>query len=481
MFRERKAKKPFPWKVSLEVGPDIRINAVGYILIRREPPKTWKRCLARAGASHGADQDELKADVTFVRNNEEQEVIESNEELIMSYKYGSDLVTVSDEDLANFTYQSGPKSMTVLGFMPRSEIRRQLLIGDGAMTFQPVQDDDNSATALSALAFALLDLEMAAVVRRVYRNNSCPRLGILVPEYSPDAEEGLDRLSLVYVELPYMEDVREYQFAPVHSDKVRPSEDQLSAVDGLIDAMMLTGGDGQGDLLATETVLNPGYQYLYSCLTHRATRPGQLLPDLPPHIRRLVAPPDEITRGLGAAMRRMEAEFPLEAVVAKKGSKRGAEEEENKGEPEKKKKEKMSTTDGEEDAAAGHSGESSSVTEVGSSNPVRDFEQLLRNGESLVATAQQLEQVVEDLIRVSYGTQMYSKISACLGAYRSACLAKGNPDLYNDFLREFRHILNGAKKQSLMLEVAEKDLGLISRDEHYASHVGPDEAKQYLA
>ena len=47
MYRERRAKRPFPWKVALEVGPDIRINAVGYILIRREPPKTWKRCLAR--------------------------------------------------------------------------------------------------------------------------------------------------------------------------------------------------------------------------------------------------------------------------------------------------------------------------------------------------------------------------------------------------------------------------------------------------
>jgi hypothetical protein len=32
--------------------------------------------------------------VTFVRNNEDQEVIEQ-EELITSYKYGSDLITVS--------------------------------------------------------------------------------------------------------------------------------------------------------------------------------------------------------------------------------------------------------------------------------------------------------------------------------------------------------------------------------------------------
>ena len=119
--------------------------------------------------------------------------------------------------------------------------------------------------------------------------------------------------------------------------------------------------------------------------------------------RRLMAPPEEVTRGLGAAMRRMAEEFPLEVVVAGKGAKREAEE--NKGEPEKKKG--KTETDGND--VAGPSGECPSsavvVTEVGSLSPVRDFEALLRSGASLVATAQQLEQVVEDLVRVSYGTQ----------------------------------------------------------------------------
>ena len=115
-----------------------------------------------------------------------------------------------------------------------------------------------------------------------------------------------------------------------------------------------------------------------------------------------MAPPEEVTRGLGAAMRRMTEEFPLEVVIPGKGGKR--ESDENKGEPEKK---KVKT---EEEAIAGPSGESPVVTEVGSSSPVRDFETLLRNGESLVATAQQLEQVVEDLVRVSYGTQERNSI-----------------------------------------------------------------------
>ena len=95
------------------------------------------------------------------------------------------------------------------------------------------------------------------------RNNSCPRLGVLVPEYSTPDDDGVAHLSLIYTELPYMEEVREYQFAPVHSEKVGPSGAQLGAVDALIDAMMLTGGGGSGggaeeDLLPTETILNPG-------------------------------------------------------------------------------------------------------------------------------------------------------------------------------------------------------------------------------
>ncbi len=36
-----------------------------------------------------------------------------------------------------------------------------------------------------------------------------------------------------------MEDIRQYYFAPVYTDAVRPSEEQLGAIDDLIDSMML--------------------------------------------------------------------------------------------------------------------------------------------------------------------------------------------------------------------------------------------------
>ena len=48
----------------------------------------------------------------------------------------------------------------------------------------------------------------------------------------------------MYIELPYMEDVRNYEFAPVFNDDVKPNEEQLKAVDDLIDSMMLTNENG---------------------------------------------------------------------------------------------------------------------------------------------------------------------------------------------------------------------------------------------
>ena len=47
LFKQKKIKKPWPWKVCFTVGPDIKINTTGYVMTRRENPKAWKRCLAK--------------------------------------------------------------------------------------------------------------------------------------------------------------------------------------------------------------------------------------------------------------------------------------------------------------------------------------------------------------------------------------------------------------------------------------------------
>nr|AIL94178.1 Ku80 [Tigriopus japonicus] len=467
---ERRKKKPFPWKVAMEIGPNISINTVGYIQTRREPPKSWKKCLANPPAN--ADVDELKAATTFVKNNDAQEVVEGDN-LIESYKYGPELITVADEDKAAFSYDGGPKSLCVLGFVPQDDIQRQWLLGDGSMVFQPVEDDEPSTAALSALAFAMHDMRMAAIVRKVYRAKATPRMGLLVPEYRSN-DEGVDELTIVFIELPYAEDLRQYEFAPVFNDSIRPSSSQLEAMDDYIDNMMLIE-DGE-DLLKTETIMNPCNQYLYRCLTHRVTQPGKILPDVPPRIKEFMKPPRELAQKMDIFVKRLQELFPCEEIDRKK--------EKITGDQMFAEKSNGDVTDISEaapttsDLSISHG---SVLVEVGTTTPVEDFQKLLDSGSDLVSLAQQLESVIEKLVHASLFKQLYGKICDCLKVYRASCLLKDNPHLYNDYLNELKHLVESKQKTDLLKDVQEKSLGLIGRDEHHGSKYSAEEALAFLA
>ena len=82
---------------------------------------------------------------------------------------------------------------------------------------------------------------------------------------------------MAFVELPFMEDIRSYPFAPLSIDTVK--QEQLDAVDELIDDLLVVDSeetDEKENVLKVEPkeVLNPYYQHLYACLTHRVLHPG---------------------------------------------------------------------------------------------------------------------------------------------------------------------------------------------------------------
>ena len=119
--KERKKKKSMGWKVDLEIGPDIKIPTVGYVAIRREAPAPWKRCLAKPSAAFEED-GELKAETTFVRDNEDQEVVE-NDQLVDAFKYGSKVCPLSEVEKSAGRYVGGPKSLMLIGFVKRYPVQ----------------------------------------------------------------------------------------------------------------------------------------------------------------------------------------------------------------------------------------------------------------------------------------------------------------------------------------------------------------------
>ena len=500
--KERKKKKSMAWKVDLEIGPDIRIPTAGYVSIRRENPKSWKRCLAKeSNLSDTQGFDELKPETTFVRNNEDQEVVEP-ENLIDAFKYGSKVCPMSEVEKSAGKYDGGPKSLLLIGFVKRAEVPVSLLLGEGCMMFKPV-DSNYSKLALSSLVEAMVREEMVAIVRRVYQKNSGPKLAALIPEDSINAEQEEIR-SLVYIELPYSEDLRNYQFPPLwnsvnnvqtQSIKNEPTQDQLTAVDSLIDNMMLESEGHEEDeeeegCLKTETLLNPYYQHLYQCLTSRALNPakGRSLPKVDQRIKEIMEAPESINAAASKPLAAIAELFKLETVAVKKEKKTGdkmfknietkeSDQGEENGVAAKRLKLSQDSIDLSLNGSSGNN-----VTEVGTTTPVQDFEKLLQIGFHINTIAIQMEKVILNFIKASFANQMNDKVIACLQCYRQACIELKSPTVYNKFVRELKEdFLYGQNtKETMWQEIVRNCIGLIDKTDCSLSSVSTEESKAFL-
>ena len=78
------------------------------------------------------------------------------------------------------------------------------------------------------------------------------------------------------------------------------------------------------------------------------------------------------------------------------------------------------------------------VTEVGTTTPVQDFEKLLQRGFNISTISIQMEKVILNLIKISYGSQMNEKLVSCLQCYREACIDLKSPTVYNKFIRDLK-------------------------------------------
>lgn len=123
---------------------------------------------------------------------------------------------------------------------------------------------------------------------------------------------------MAYVELPFMEDIRSYPFAPLSIDTVK--QEQLDAVDELIDDLLVVDSeetDEKENVLKVEPkeVLNPYYQHLYACLTHRVLHPGRILPEPEESINLSMSQPKELKEKSEKSLSKIKDLFKLELLL----------------------------------------------------------------------------------------------------------------------------------------------------------------------
>ncbi|KAJ9590743.1 hypothetical protein L9F63_016259, partial [Diploptera punctata] len=430
MYFQKKNIRSQPWNIVMDIGPEIKIPVVGYKKISRAKLPTWKQ------TSSSEKGIRVESERIYTRQDENQTSVDP-EDVISGYSYGNTLVPMSDIDKISMSYKSGPKCLSILGFTKSSNVPRYLLIGEGCMHFTAQKNDSNAASALSSLINAMKDLDMYAISRKVYRDNTATRLGVLFPKIASYE-------CLVFAELPYSEDMRQFVFPPILTDKNKPSQEQLDAIDSLIDNMDLTAVKNefgeQTEVLKPKSTFNPYLQHAYHSLAHRALNPDAPLPPVKEEILKLLRSVFEDKPGYKLAIKQVEKcnkTFSLYSDVDAVNDKPIQEATDLK-------------------KVTMESLMESKIVEVGSVKPVEDFKFLIEQSQPFVEVCSQMQKVITNVV--------FEK----------------DPSIYNDWIPKFRENLVERGRMPFWKRIVDGKLGLISSDESEISCVNEADATSFL-
>ncbi|XP_029314830.1 X-ray repair cross-complementing protein 5 [Cottoperca gobio] len=470
MFK-RVERRPMAWPCQLTIGSCLPIRIVGYKAVTEEKlKKTWSTVDAQT-----YQKDDVKRETVYCLDDDDETEVQKDD-TIQGFRYGSDIVPFSKVDQDQMKYKHDGKCVAVLGFCKQNMVHRHHFMGTQVIKMFSAKDDEHAGVALSALIRALDELDMVAIVRYAYDRRSNPQVGAAFPCIKQDYE------CLMYVQLPFMEDLRLFAFPSLENNKkFTPSDTQLSAVDSLIDSMMLVEGDDDNnklkDMFKVHNIPNPAFQRHFQCLHHRAVSPGTPLPPMEPWLKAALERPDVINERCQAPLEEMKKKFPLTEVEKKKKLKTSAQIFGKDSEEPDAKKAKGNEEEEEyrlADIAEG------SVTSVGSVDPARDFRTLIKK-KSLPfgEVCQQLTHRIEQLLS-NKNTHYYMKSITCIQAFREQSVKLGDANLYNGYLQSLKTSIPNRGLEVFWDLLVQDAITLISKDEVEGSTVSKNEATQFL-
>lgn len=466
-------RRPMAWPCQLTIGSNLSIRIVAYKSVTEEKvKKVWTTVDAKT-----LRKDDVQKETVYCLNDDDETEVQKDD-TIQGFRYGSDIVPFSKEDEEQMKYKTEAKCFSVLGFSRSSQIQRHCYMGNQVLKVFAAKDDENAAVAFSALVHALDELKVVAVVRYAYDRRCNPQIGSAFP-YIKDAYE-----CLIYVQLPYMEDLRQYIFSSLKNNKKYiPTADQLSAVDSLIDSMNLVyeADDGETfeDLFKPSKIPNPHFQRLYQCLQHKAFHPNEPLPPIEEHILEMLEMPSVVKERCQGPLEKIKALFPLKEV-GKKKEKMTAQDifKDSSEDGPNPKKPKIEDEEGSFSIMKLAEG---NVTSVGSVNPAEDFRILVRQKNAdFKDVSQQLINRIDQFLE-NKGSQYYMKGINCIRVFREEAVKLSKVQCFNDFLQALKSKVEDKALADFWEIMIQDRISLITKDEAKESSVTSEEAEKFLA
>ncbi|KAM9629800.1 X-ray repair cross-complementing protein 5 isoform 2-T2 [Morphnus guianensis] len=466
-------RRPMAWPCQLTIGSNLSIRIVAYKSVTEEKvKKIWTVVDAKT-----LRKDDVQRETVYCLNDDDETEVQKDD-TIQGFRYGSDIVPFSKEDEEQMKYKTEGKCFSVLGFSRSSQIQQHYYMGNQVLKVFAAKDDENAAVAFSALVHALDELKAVAIVRYAYDRRCNPQIGVAFP-YIKDAYE-----CLIYVQLPYMEDLRQYIFSSLKNNKkCIPTADQLSAVDSLIDSMNLVYEDDDGetfeDLFKPSKIPNPHFQRLYQCLQHKAFHPNEPLPPIEQHLLEMLEMPCVVKERCQAPLEKVKALFPLKEVGKKKEEKTAQDIfKDNSEDGPNPKKPKIEDEEGSFSIIKLAEG---TVTSVGSVNPAEDFRILVRQKNAdFKDVSQQLINRIDQFLE-NKGSQYYMKGISCIRVFREEAMKLFKVQCFNDFLQALKSKVEDKALADFWEILIQDRISLITKDETEESSVTSEEAEKFLA
>uniref|UniRef100_A0AAV1UEM2 VWFA domain-containing protein n=1 Tax=Peronospora matthiolae TaxID=2874970 RepID=A0AAV1UEM2_9STRA len=407
------------------------------------------------------------------------------DEQVKAYRYGADKVPFGSADVEFFKLQT-EKSLKVLGFLDRAQISHANFVAN-CDVFIAEPGKLHAATCFAALVDAMVELDQVIIARFVPRKNAAPKIVALIP-HAPSANQDENYYAMWAQQLPYEEDVRNYEFAPLKTRRHTPSEEQQSLADKLVDSLSVRSDKAD----EVGVCFNPVIRRFFHAVSTRALDESAGVPALPSYMESSLKMDPGRQEKILTLIESFGNAFQLKEAV--------------KEAKDRKKKSFWSDVPAasvkEEDlkeeqveAAGGEAGsdleldlddllKSGDVTTVGSMNPIADFETLIEssrlktNRRHLLTTAVAGMQMQIEKLLTQSGSASFSKTLQCLTHFRNRSPEIQYSAQFNDFLTKLKSVLS--EDSDAWNAIKDANVSLLTSAEDPVVDVSPAEARAFL-
>lgn len=181
-------------------------------------------------------EKEIILETNYIVQGDESGKIVEPDNIINAYNYGPQLVPISPIlEAGSKIFED--KNFRLLGFIDKGKVPRHAFMADVDIVV-PSTENIMTRKLFTAFIYSMLSLNkygLARYVPRNCKNGVIPKMVVLIPYRSTERE------MFYLIELPTVEDVRQYPFNSLKQS----SSDQKELVRNLIDRMMLFNSEGE--------------------------------------------------------------------------------------------------------------------------------------------------------------------------------------------------------------------------------------------